>query len=119
MDGQGPAVLPGRFAPEAAAGCGFLRRRPEGGVDYRYAATRQDAQALPAREGWLWDTGIVMGRAGDFLAQVRRFCPGLCETLEERLPRLELSGPVQPDSRFLSGIRPLFEHRRGPHPPVR
>ncbi|MCI6739598.1 MAG: hypothetical protein MR579_02515 [Bacteroidales bacterium] len=77
---------------EAAAGCGFLRRRPEGGVDYRYAATRQDAQALPAREGWLWDTGIVMGRAGDFLAQVRRFCPGLCETLEERLPRLELSG---------------------------
>lgn len=79
--------------PQAdTAGCGFLKEKPDGTVDYRYAAASREAAELLAQGGWLWDTGIVMGRAGDFLQEAQLHCPELLEEMKKGVEELDLSG---------------------------
>lgn len=87
---EGHLVCLGVQPRSAAAGYGFLRQR-EDGVDHAAAANRSEAQTL-WDAGWLWDTGVLMGCAGDFLHEMRQTCPGLLQAVAECKANMDLRG---------------------------
>lgn len=87
---QGRLVCLGVRPRSGAEGYGFLRQN-EDGVAYRTPHGGEEAYRL-MQEGWLWDTGLLMGRAGDFLHEMNRYCPELVERMAHCLRSLDRSG---------------------------
>lgn len=87
---QGRLVCLGVRPRSGAEGYGFLRQN-EDGVAYRTPHGGEEAYRL-MQESWLWDTGLLMGRAGDFLHEMNRYCPELVERMAHCLRSLDRSG---------------------------
>lgn len=89
-------VVPGSGNP----GYGFLGLRADGTVEYRAPQSAEEARTLMAN-GWLWDTGILAGRASTFLQEMERCCPALLRGARACQERLELIGRLQAGETFI------------------
>ncbi len=89
-------VAPGSANP----GYGFLGLREDGTVEYRAPQSGSEAESL-IKEGWLWDTGILAGKAGIFLQEMERCCPQLLHGARACQERLELIGRLQAGESFI------------------
>lgn len=75
-------IVPSRADP----GFGYIEPGPAVGTDVRRVArfvekpSRERAEKM-WREGYLWNSGIFVWRAGDFLAEVRALTPEISEAL--------------------------------------
>ena len=67
---QGKMACLGVAPSSCNPGYGFLGQMPGGGMEYRAPQSTEEAHSLMAG-GWLWDTGILLGRAGTFVQEMR------------------------------------------------
>lgn len=89
-------VLPAGSNP----GYGFLGRRKDGTVEYHAPHSVGEAGELMER-GCLWDTGILVGRAGTFVQEMETCCPALLQGAQVCRERLELSSRLQSGESFI------------------
>ncbi len=97
---QGKMACLGVAPSSCNPGYGFLGQMPGGGMEYRAPQSTEEAHSLMAG-GWLWDTGILLGRAGTFVQEMEQCCPGLLHGARACQERLELAGRLQAGETFI------------------